>query len=76
MQGDHDELEIFLEIRLIHFTNRSKVEFQRENTSLFKEEFWPKISGRLICSWEWIDGQDRSWGQIDHLVVIVASILR
>ena len=27
--GNHDELEIFLEIRLISFTNRSKVEFTK-----------------------------------------------
>ena len=27
--GDHDELEIFLEIRLIAFTNRSKVKFSK-----------------------------------------------
>ena len=58
MRGDHDELEIFLEIRLIYFTNRSKVLFQRENTWLFKGEFWPEISGRcgrgveLMGSWE------------------------
>ena len=36
MRGDHDELEIFLKIWLIHFTNRLKVEEQRENTQLFK----------------------------------------
>ena len=42
MRGDHDELEIFLEIRLIPFTNRSKVSFQRENTWLYKEDFSPK----------------------------------
>ena len=40
--GDHDELEIFLEICLIHFTNRSKVEEQRENTWLFKGKISPK----------------------------------
>ena len=43
--GDHDELEIFLEIRLIHFTNQSKVSFQRENTLLFKGKISPKIVG-------------------------------
>ena len=39
--GDHDELEIFLEIRLIHFTNRSKVEEQERNTLSFKGNFCP-----------------------------------
>ena len=43
--GDHDELEIFREISLIHFTNRSKVVFRRENTSVFKGKFGPKIMG-------------------------------
>ena len=42
MRGDHDELEIFLEIRLIPFTNRSKVEEQERNTLVFKEKFGPK----------------------------------
>ena len=33
--GDHNELEIFLEIRLIQFTNRSKVSrTRRENTPI------------------------------------------
>ena len=36
MCGDHDELEIFLEIHLIYFTNRSKVKEQGRNTWLFK----------------------------------------
>ena len=39
--GDHNELEIFLEIRLFHFRNRSKVEKRRENTWLFKEKIDP-----------------------------------
>ena len=39
MQGDHDELEIFLEIHLIAFTNRSKFKFQRrENTCFLKRK--------------------------------------
>ena len=38
---DHDELKIFLEIRLIHFTNRSKVKDQRREIHAFKEEFPP-----------------------------------
>ena len=41
--GDHDELEIFLKICLIYFMNRSKVRFQRENTSLFNENFEQKF---------------------------------
>ena len=41
-RGDHDELEIFLKICLIPFTNRSKVEEQRENTWVFKGEISPK----------------------------------
>ena len=36
MRVDHDELQIFLEICLIYFTNRSKVKEQKENTSLLK----------------------------------------
>ena len=55
MQGDHDELEIFLEIRLIPFRNRSKVEERLRNTWVFKEENWPENSGRLIRSWARID---------------------
>ena len=43
--GNHDEIEIFLEIRLIPFTNRSKVEEQERNTSIFKEDFGRKIVG-------------------------------
>ena len=45
MRGDHDELEIFLEIRLIPFTNRSKVEEQRREIHAFKEENWPDFVG-------------------------------
>ena len=41
--GDHDEIEIFLEILLIHFTNRSKVEKIRREIHAFKEKFSPKI---------------------------------
>ena len=37
------ELKTFLEISLIKVTNRSKVVLQRENTSLFKGKFSPKI---------------------------------
>ena len=33
--------------------------FQRENTWLFKGEFWPEISGRLMRSWGGIGGHDR-----------------
>ena len=43
--GDHDELEIFLEIRLIAFTNRSKVKFEREKYIGFKERIGPTIVG-------------------------------
>ena len=43
--GDHDELEIFHEICLIHFTNRSKVEEQEGKYMLLKgilaEKSWP-----------------------------------
>ena len=45
MRGDHDTLEIFLEIRLIAFTNRSKVKFQREKYIGFKEEIGLEIVG-------------------------------
>ena len=43
MRGDHDELEIFLEIRLIYFTNGSKVEKIRREIHAFKGKFRPKI---------------------------------
>ena len=33
--GDHEELKTFLEIRLIHFTNRSKVEKQEGKYIVF-----------------------------------------
>ena len=45
MRGDDEEPEIFLEIYLIHFTNRSKVEKQEADTSVFKEDFGLKIMG-------------------------------
>ena len=41
--GDHDELEIFLEICLIYFMNRSKVQELERNTTVFKEDFGPKL---------------------------------
>ena len=45
MWGDHEELEIFLEIRLIYFTNRSKVEEQEGRIHAFKGNLarrsWP-----------------------------------
>ena len=41
--GDHEELEIILEIRLIHFMNRSKVEEQEGRIHAFKGKFGPKI---------------------------------
>ena len=44
-RGDHDELEIFLEIRLIAFTNRSKVQFEREKYIGFIEEIGLEIVG-------------------------------
>ena len=47
MRGDHDELEIFLEIRLIAFTNRSKVEEQRREIHAFKEGNWSEDHGSL-----------------------------
>ena len=45
MRGNHDELEIFLEIRLISFTNRLKVQEQRREIHAFKEENWPEDRG-------------------------------
>ena len=33
--GDHEELEIFLQICLIHFTNRSKVKKTKEKYTVF-----------------------------------------
>ena len=39
--GGHDELEIFLEIFLIPFTNRSKVEEQKGKYIAFKGKFGP-----------------------------------
>ena len=44
MQGDHDELEIFIEIRLIHFTNRSKIEEQEEEHRFLKRILAKKSS--------------------------------
>ena len=41
--GDHEEHKTFLKIRLISFTNLSKVEEQRREYIAFKEDFWPKI---------------------------------
>ena len=45
MQGDHEELEIFLKICLIHFTNRSKVEEQEGRVHALKgilaQKSWP-----------------------------------
>ena len=41
--GDHEELKTFLEIRLITFTNLSKVKEQRRIHRLFKEDFGEKI---------------------------------
>ena len=42
--GDHEELEIFLKIFLIYFTNRSKVEEQEGEYIAFKGKFRPEIS--------------------------------
>ena len=72
--GDHDELEIFQKICLIHFTNRSKVEFIKGEYIAFKGKFGPKIvadwCGRgsgLQGSWErfpwaasWLQSRDES----------------
>ena len=41
--GDHEELKTFLEICLIHFTNRSKVEEQEGRIHAFKGKFCHKI---------------------------------
>ena len=55
-RGDHDELEIFLEIRLICFTNRSKVEEQEEKYMFLKRIFGPilrpfdAVVGRLVAT--------------------------
>ena len=57
-RGDHEELEIFLEIHLIHFTNRSKVKKIREDTSSFKGEFLPDFEGHLMRSGSGIDGHN------------------
>ena len=59
MQGGHEELKIFLKICLIHFTNRSKVEKIREDTSSFEGEFPPDFEGHLMRSGSGIDGHDR-----------------
>ena len=37
--GDHEELEIFLKIGLIHFTNRSKVKEKRGIQRFLKNKF-------------------------------------
>ena len=56
------------------FMNRSKVEEQRRQIHAFKVEFLARFLGRLMRSWRWIDGHDRSWERLDELVTIVALI--
>ena len=74
MRGDHDELEIFLEILLIHFTNRSKVEKIRREIHAFKGKISPKIMGnwcgrgsgfeglceRFLWMTSWLQSRDES----------------
>ena len=47
-RGDHEEVEIFLKICLIHFTNRSKVKRKEGTIHPFSRRFWPENSGRLM----------------------------
>ena len=42
-EGEHDELEIFLETRLISSRVDQKLKNKRRNTWVFKEEIGPKI---------------------------------
>ena len=53
--GDHDELEIFLEIRLIPSRMDQKLKNKRE-IHQFLERKLAQNRGQLRRSWEWFDG--------------------
>ena len=72
--GDHDELEIFLEICLIPSRIDQKLKKEKGEYMLFYREIWPEDGGRLTRSWRRIDGHDQSWERLDLLMTIVASI--
>ena len=51
MWGDHDELEIFLEIRLIPSRIDQKLKNKEGKYMLFKEGNWAEDHGQLERSW-------------------------
>ena len=74
MEGDHDELKIFLQIRLILSRIDQKFSFQRENYIGFKEEIGLEIvsnggdrggdlmasRGRFLGRGSWLQFRDES----------------
>ena len=60
MRGDHDELEIFLEICLIPSRIDQKLKEKKGEYTGFKGKIRPEISGRLTRSWSGIDGHHRA----------------
>ena len=75
MHWDHDELKIFLEIRLILSRIDQKSSTKKGEYMVFKEGNWPEYGGRLLRSWRRIDGHDQPWERLDLLMMIVGSIL-
>ena len=67
MQGNHNELKILLQIHLIASRINQELRKTRGNTSVFKGDFRPKNSGRLI---RWRGGIDRH----DHTTIMAHQL--